>query len=304
MGYNQDALASYFEHLAGVIELIHRSNRRDYAIFGGKGAVKGGGGLWGFLSKGWKWLMDHMLKPVGNKAAGLFGSGNFMAEFGKGAVKGIFNGVVGKVKKEFDEMQKMADSGAFADAPGGGASRWSGVATRALQILHLPLSWLGPLLRLIQRESGGNPMAINRTDINAQRGDPSRGLMQTIGATFSSYALRGYDRDIYDPLSNILAGLRYIKARYGSIFNVQQAVGATPKGYDNGGWASPGWNFNGTSKPELMLNNAQGAALEQNIRGLGGHHTTVYIDGVAVAHKAVVEKNNGEIIRSLRAGQR
>jgi SLT domain-containing protein len=148
-------------------------------------------------------------------------------------------------------------------------------------------------------------MAVNRTDSNAARGTPSKGLMQTIGPTFASYALRGYDRDIFDPLSNILAGLRYIKARYKSIFNVQQAVGATPHGYDNGGWASPGWNFNGTSKPEMMLNNAQGAALEQNIRGIGGgHHTTVYIDGVAVAHKAVVEKNNGDIIRSLRAGQK
>lgn len=304
MGFNQDALASYFQHLSGVIELIHRSSRRDYAIFGGKGAVAGGGGLWGFLGKGWKWLMDHMLKPVGNKAAGLFGNGNFMAEFGKGAVKGIFNGVVGKVKKEFDDMQKMADAGSFADAGGGGAQRWAGVATRALQILHLPMSWLGPLLRLIQRESGGNPMAINRTDSNAARGTPSKGLMQTIGPTFSAYALRGFDRDIYDPLSNILAGLRYIVARYHSIFNVQQAVGATPHGYDNGGWASPGWNFNGTSKPEMMLNSAQGAALEQSIRGLGGHHTTVYIDGVAVAHKAVVHDNNAEIIRTLRAGQK
>lgn len=305
MGYNQDALASYFEHLAGVIELIHRSSRRDYAIFGGKGAVKGGGGLWGFLGKGWNWLMEHMLKPVGNKAQGLFGKGNFMAEFGRGAVKGLFNGVVGKVKKEYDEMQKMADAGAFSDTGGGGSQRWAGVATRALQILHLPMSWLGPLLRLIQRESGGNPMAINRTDSNAARGTPSKGLMQTIGPTFSAYALRGYDRDIYDPLSNILAGLRYIVARYHSIFNVQQAVGATPRGYDNGGWVGNGIWGNYSNKPEMVLNNAQGVALEQSIRGLGGANTThVYIDGVEVAHRAIVHENNAEIVRTLRAGQK
>ena len=146
--------------------------------------------------------------------------GNLMDEFGRGAVKGIFNGVVGKVKKEFDDAKKMADAGAFSDAGGGGSQRWAGVASRALQILHLPGSWLGPLLRLIQRESGGNPMAINRTDSNAARGTPSKGLMQTIGPTFAAYAMRGFDRDIYDPLSNILAGLRYIVARYHSIFNV------------------------------------------------------------------------------------
>lgn len=305
-GYNQDRLASYFEHLAGVIELIHRSKLRDYAIFGGKGATAGGGGgLFAFLGKGWKWIMSHMLNPVGNKAQGLFGKGNFMGEFGRGVVKGIFGGVVGKVKKEFDDAQKMADAGAFADAGGGGSQRWAGVATRALSILGLPMSWLGPLLRLIQRESGGNPRAQNNTDSNAARGTPSKGLMQTIGPTFASYALRGYDRDIFDPLSNILAGLRYIKARYKSIFNVQQAVGATPKGYDNGGWVGNGIWGNYSNKPEMVLNNAQGAALEQSIRGLGGGGTThVYIDGVEVAHRAVVEENNAEIIRTLRAGQR
>lgn len=304
-GFNQDRLASYFEHLAGVIELIHRSNLRDYAIFGGKGATSGGGGLFAFLGKGWNWIMDHMLKPVGNKAQDLFGKGNFMAEFGRGAVKGIFNGIVGKVKKEFDDAQKMADAGAFADAGGGGSQRWAGVATRALQILGLPGSWLGPLLRLIQRESGGNPRAQNNSDSNAAKGTPSKGLMQTIGPTFAAYAMRGFDRDIFDPLSNILAGLRYIKARYGSIFNVQQAVGATPKGYDNGGWVGNGIWGNYSNKPEMVLNNAQGAALEQSIRSLGGGNTThVYIDGVEVAHRAVVHENNAEIIRTLRAGQK
>ena len=55
----------------------------------------------------------------------------------------------------------------------------------------------------------------------------------------------------------------------------------------------------------MVLNNAQGAALEQSIRGLGGAHTTyVYIDGVEVAHRAVVQENNAEIIRTLRSGQK
>lgn len=248
-GFNQDALAGYFERLAGVIELIHRTDRRDYAIFGGSG---GGGiltGIFKFLSKGWNWVLDHMLKPAGNKAIGLLPEKTGFQALGKGWMKAMFNQVVKKAKVEFDDAKKAMDSGSGG---GGGAARWTGVAAAALNMLGLPGSWLGPLLTLIGRESGGNPRAINLTDSNAQRGDPSRGLMQTIGSTFRAYALPGFNKDIYDPLSNILAGLRYIKARYGSIFNVQQAVGSTPRGYDNGGQLPPGLTtvWNGTGRPE------------------------------------------------------
>jgi SLT domain-containing protein len=75
------------------------------------------------------------------------------------------------------------------------------------------------VLLIIEHESAGNPNAINDWDSNAQAGDPSRGLMQTIGATFDAYKLPGHD-DIYDPVDNIIAGVRYALSRYGSIQNV------------------------------------------------------------------------------------
>lgn len=99
---------------------------------------------------------------------------------------------------------------------------------RAMQIVGVPSSWLGPLLTLISRESGFNPRAYNGV-LGAS------GLMQTIPATFASNALPGYG-GIFDPLANVIAGLRYILGRYGSIFNVGQAVAAHPtKGYSYGG---------------------------------------------------------------------
>ena len=73
---------------------------------------------------------------------------------------------------------------------------------------------------IVQHESGWNPNAINKTDSNAAAGDPSRGLMQTIGATFREYALPGYNQNIFDPLSNLIAGIRYAVRRYGSLQNV------------------------------------------------------------------------------------
>jgi len=47
--------------------------------------------------------------------------------------------------------------------------------------------------------------------------------------------------------------MRYIVATYGGIRNVQQAFGATPKGYATGtSFASPGWRMVGERGPEWM----------------------------------------------------
>jgi hypothetical protein len=67
---------------------------------------------------------------------------------------------------------------------------------------------------LMSAESSGDPNAINLGDINAQNGDPSKGLMQTIGATFNAYHVSGTSTNIYDPLANIAAALAYINDQY------------------------------------------------------------------------------------------
>jgi hypothetical protein len=76
---------------------------------------------------------------------------------------------------------------------------------------------------IIQHESGGNPNIVNDWDSNAARGTPSKGLMQTIDPTFNSHKLPGYN-DIYNPVHNIIAGVRYAISRYGSIGNVPGIV--------------------------------------------------------------------------------
>ena len=49
--------------------------------------------------------------------------------------------------------------------------------------------------------------------------------MQVIDPTFKAYARKGYAKDIYDPLSNILASVRYATARYGSLEKAYMGVG-------------------------------------------------------------------------------
>jgi len=139
----------------------------------------------------------------------------------------------------------------------GGVARWAGVASQALQMAGALQSWLYSLLMRMNRESGGNPFAVNNWDSNAAAGDPSRGLMQTIGSTFNAYAgaLRG--KGIYDPLANIYAAVRYTISRYGSGPAGWNRAG----GYDSGGWLMPGWTpaFNGTGSPERVLGPGEGA---------------------------------------------
>ena len=108
---------------------------------------------------------------------------------------------------------------------------WIDEAFQALEASGVPASELDKagVLLIIEHESSGNPNAINNWDSNAQAGDPSRGLMQVIGTTFDEYKLPGHD-DIYNPVDNIVAGVRYALARYGSIQNVPGV-----KSVNNGG---------------------------------------------------------------------
>ncbi|MEU4443229.1 transglycosylase SLT domain-containing protein [Actinosynnema sp. NPDC050801] len=77
---------------------------------------------------------------------------------------------------------------------------------------------------IIVKESNGNPNAVNTWDSNAARGTPSKGLMQCIDPTFQSYKLPGYN-DIYAPVDNIIAGVRYTYARYGGFARHPGLVG-------------------------------------------------------------------------------
>jgi hypothetical protein len=114
--------------------------------------------------------------------------------------------------------------------PGGSVERWRGLVLAVLAAMGLSAAWVGTVLRRMNQESGGNPRAINLWDINAQMGDPSRGLMQTIGSTFNTYAGPYRFLGIYNPWANVWAALHYTLARYGSLAALNQ-----PGGYADGG---------------------------------------------------------------------
>ncbi|WP_433353221.1 WXG100 family type VII secretion target [Microtetraspora malaysiensis] len=123
--------------------------------------------------------------------------------------------------------------------PGGGPAApakvkaWIEEAVAILQARGYPVSKMNvdDIWMIIQHESGGNPRIVNTWDSNAAQGTPSKGLMQTIDPTFNTWSLPGH-KDIYNPVDNIIAGVRYAIARYGSVSAVPGVVGVkTGTGY-------------------------------------------------------------------------
>lgn len=129
------------------------------------------------------------------------------------------------------KLMGNAKNGTGEKSSGSGASRWRSTVAEALYMTgQYSPSNLAAMMNQLQTESNGDPYAINDWDINAKNGTPSKGLMQVIDPTFRQYAMRGYNTNIYDPLSNMLASIRYSLARYGSLTNAYRGVG-----YANGG---------------------------------------------------------------------
>ncbi|MCT2876767.1 hypothetical protein EFM17_03970 [Lactobacillus delbrueckii] len=127
------------------------------------------------------------------------------------------------------------DGGGDVGNPGGaGVTRWRSYVVKALKANGIDSTGyrVSKILATIQRESGGNPRAINLWDSNAKAGIPSKGLMQTIGPTFNAYKLAGHG-DIYNGYDNLLAAINYIKHKYGTSDAAFARVAAS--GYAQGG---------------------------------------------------------------------
>lgn len=161
---------------------------------------------------------------------------------GGGIVKGAFRsavergrvmsraGVSYSIRKAFKERDEARSKTLKKDVRDGKyANNLDGWLRTALEITgHYTPANLAALKRRAMQESGGNPRAINLWDSNAKKGTPSKGLLQTIGPTFSAHKLPGYG-NIWNPVHNAVAAIRYMYSRYGHI------VDANGRGYARGG---------------------------------------------------------------------
>lgn len=170
------------------------------------------------------------------------------AEPGLSIAKGVISQVKGSitdfVKNLFSESAPKVNYVASK-----GVEQWRSLAIKALQLTgQYSAANLNSLLYQMQTESSGNPNAINLWDSNAKRGTPSKGLMQVIDPTFRAYAMAPYNKNIWDPLGNMIASIRYAVSRYGSLGRAYQG-----HGYASGGFPQMGEFFMAReSGPELV----------------------------------------------------
>lgn len=133
----------------------------------------------------------------------------------------------------------------------GGAEQWRPVVLKVLADLGLDAKYADGILGQINQESSGNPEAVNLTDSNAQSGYPSRGLLQTIPATYNSWAPPGkavpitqkdgyqYAEGMTDPYNNIYAGVNYASHNYG-LWKLDEWNSGVHNPYSEGAWRVPG----------------------------------------------------------------
>lgn len=209
---------------------------KDGVVSGVKKVGEWAGNVWDYVKEPGK-LLDIALKTLGVEIPK---GGSFIGNTAKAGFKMVKDKAVDFVKEKLNLFTSSAPGA------GSGVQRWAGVATNALRMTgQYTKANLDRLLYQMQTESGGNPRAINLWDINAKRGTPSKGLMQVIDPTFRAYRMPGFN-NIWNPLDNILASIRYAVSRYGSLARAYRGVGYADGGIVNtkqlawiaeGGWA-------------------------------------------------------------------
>ena len=165
-------------------------------------------------------------------------------------------------------------AGGGSSPAGSGAERWRSQVIEAAKMVGFPTDkgHIDRIISQIQTESGGNEKAVQGgyTDINTITGDLAKGLMQTISATFNAYKMPGHG-NIFNGYDNILAGLRYIMAQYGTGAGFFANIGMG-HGYADGGEINGpelAWIGEDPAYPkEFMINPAKSSADDLIIKAI------------------------------------
>lgn len=215
-----------------------------------KGNV-GGGNIWsgvksffGGITDKLKSAIEWLKHPLQNTAKLIKSATDSFMSLLPDSFKNLAGSMVGKMTSMIsDKLKKLIQGykdnnedggGSVGNPSGAGVMRWKSYVVKALEANGIePTGYrVSKILATIQRESGGNPRAINLWDSNAKAGIPSKGLMQTIGPTFNAFKFAGHG-NIYNGYDNLLAAINYIKHRYGASDAAFARVAAS--GYANGG---------------------------------------------------------------------
>lgn len=173
------------------------------------------------------------------------------------------SGLLGTIKKQVGSgfwkfISKLADEfgdGGSSNPGGSGVQRWKPDVIKALKKngFEASASQVSAWMKVIARESNGDPSVVNRWDSNAAKGMPSMGLVQTIRPIFEAYKFPDHN-NILNGYDDLLAGIHYMKAKYGSGPSAFARVSG-PEGYENGGIINTNQLIEVAehNKPEMVL---------------------------------------------------
>lgn len=236
---------------AGTSILPHHMSKEFLEMSKGLPAHKNG--VWGTITGIYDWVKDKAedaLSIVGKGAGKIYDMvtdklsiSDFLDSLGDSAQFKVASGGLSTIKDKIVEnvqglFDKFSEENEGGKAPAGaGSERWRDQVVKAAKKVGFPTdkSHIDRIISQIQTESGGNEKAVQGgyTDINTITGDLAKGLMQTISATFNAYKAPGHG-NIFNGYDNIMAGLRYIMARYGTGTGFFANIGMG-HGYANGG---------------------------------------------------------------------
>ncbi|WP_041560282.1 transglycosylase SLT domain-containing protein [Nocardia farcinica] len=229
-------------------------------------------GVGGLVSSGRSLMIDNLLaKPLRGLAdqvpvfdqLGEFGQ--MPRAFARKMADTVINWVTSKMGGE--------TGGSVVDYdPAWGVEHWREMAKEAMRRVGFNAddeNQVNAMLAQIKSESGGNPnIAQQIVDVNGTGEAAGVGLLQIIPGTYEAYRDPELPNNRRDPFSNMVAALRYYKARYGMDLTTMWGKG---HGYDQGGIFPHGtWGFNASGLPEAVLTNPQWKLFEQFIRQMPG----------------------------------
>ena len=211
------------------------------------------------ISAGASFVIDKAISPARGILDGIGGlfpgwAGDLMRGAGNHLLDGARDWIVDKLKGKNQDGTDVGSATPVA-ASNGGVMRWRDTVIQALGIAGLPQdgAYVNAWLSQIQSESNGDPNVTQNgyVDVNTLTGDLAMGLVQVIGATFAAFRDPSLPNNRLDPLSNLVAGMRYAKARYG--YSGMLGVIGHGHGYADGGRVAgnPAWAKAFASPPKL-----------------------------------------------------
>ncbi|WP_329616489.1 peptidoglycan DD-metalloendopeptidase family protein [Streptomyces brevispora] len=190
-------------------------------------------------------LYAHMSAMVAKAGQGIKRGARVGSVGATGNVTGPHLHLEARINGKTVDPMRYLEGGTGGEA-GAGVERYRGVVTQALGQVGQSLALVNTTLRRMNQESGGNPRAVNRNDINWINGTPSVGLMQVIKGTFAAYAGKYKKTGPFmygvsvDPMANVYASMKYALSRYGSLSAAYNRIG----GYAQGGIIGGGIHIN------------------------------------------------------------